>query len=110
MAIKTIAAGQLKETVILREPVSIRNSEGGKETTYTDAITCRAKVEQTNAQRALEVAPVLLNTLSVWIRKSTARTAVSTDWLVKYNGVDHVIHSIETDNEFIKLIIKAKNG
>lgn len=112
MAVKKIDAGELRRTVVLRQPVSVRNNEGGKETSYVDAITCRAKIEQNNSQRAIETAPALLNTDSVWIRLTADRSAVANDWLVKYDKIDHVIHSIDTDelSGFIKLIVKVKNG
>lgn len=115
MALKKIDAGELKRTVILRQPVSVRNSEGGKETSYNDAIVCRAKVEKSNLRsdegRRAETAPVLLNTDNVWIRYAADRAAIAKDWLVKYDGVDHIIHSIESDAEigFIKIIVRA-NG
>lgn len=116
MALKKIDAGELKRTVILRQPVSVRNSEGGKETSYADAITCRAKIEKTNLRsdegRRDEAAPVLLNTDNIWIRYAGDRSALTKDWLVKYDGVDRIIHSIEMDSEigFIKLIVRSKDG
>ena len=116
MALKKIDAGELKRTVILRQPVSVRNSEGGKETSYADAITCRAKIEKTNLRsdegRRDEAAPVLLNTDNIWIRYAGDRSALTKDWLVKYDDTDHVIQTIEMDeqNGVIKMIVKARRG
>lgn len=116
MAIKKIDAGELKRTVILKQPVSVRNSEGGKESSYLEVVTAKAKIEKSNLRsdegRTDSTAPALLNTDNVHIRYADDRAAITQDWLVKHNGVDHVIHSIEMDSEigFIKLIVRSKNG
>ena len=113
MAVKNISAGELKRTVVFKSPVSTRNSQGGKETTFTEAGSAKAKIEATN-QRMIEVAPVLLNTDTVHVRYSLERAAITKDWLVAYDGLDHVIHSVERTgaerNDFIRLIVKAKGG
>jgi head-tail adaptor len=108
-----VDAGDLRRSVTLREPTITRNSEGGKEITYTDALTARAKIEKSNlksdAFRTGSIAPALLNTDIITMRYATARAAITKDWMVNYDGGDHVIHSIEVigEKEFIKLIVKA---
>jgi len=113
MAVKTIGAGELKRTVSFKKPTSSRNSQGSKQSVFTGQFTARAKIEGTN-MRVQEIAPALLNTDTVYIRYSEDRTAIKTDWLLAYDGMDHIIHSVEfigaERNQFIKLIVKAKDA
>jgi head-tail adaptor len=108
-----ISAGDLKRSVTLRQPTATRNAEGGKEITYTDAATVRAKIQKSNlksdAGRTGEIAPALLNTDIITMRYAAGRVPTK-DWLVMYDGDEHVIHSIEVigEREFIKLIVKAR--
>jgi head-tail adaptor len=114
MAVK-IDAGELRRVVTLRQPTNTRNAEGGKEITYTDAVTARAKIEKSNlksdAFRTGSIAPALLNTDIITMRYATDRAAITKDWLVNYDSADHVVHSIEVigEREFIKLIVKSLN-
>lgn len=104
-----VVAGELKRKVVLKQPTESRNTEGGKETTYTSLPQVRAKIERTNL-RLMEVAPVLLNTDTVTIRYSDAVKDVNINWLVNYDSKDHVIHQRNylglEEKEWIELIVK----
>jgi head-tail adaptor len=106
-----VSAGDLKKMVTLKTPISGRNVRGEKELTHSVLGEFRAKVEQTNQQRALEVAPVLVDTDKVHVRYSSLTKDINKNWLVGYDDKDHVIQSIEVigNKQFIKLIVKA-NG
>ena len=108
-----INAGELNRQVVFKLPTSTRNSEGSKENAYAALPAVKAKIEQTNQQRALEVAPVLVGTDKIYVRYSSLTKDVTKDWLVNYDSKDHVIHTIEFEGlqnkQFIKLIVKS-NG
>ena len=104
-----VSAGELNRIVVLKSATYTRDAGGSKKTTHTEAATVRASIKQTSQQRALEVAPVLLNTDKVIIRYSSTVSAINKDWLINYDDKDHVIQSIETEGKkFITLIVKAK--
>lgn len=108
---KGLDAGQFRRTVGFQEPTDARNSEGGKERAFAFAFNCMAKIQENSNSRSADITPVLLNTDTVFIRYSVARSAIGKDWQVTYDGLTHVIHSIELlgeqRNEYIKLIVKA---
>ena len=105
-------AGQLKRNITLKQPVESRDAQGGKVKTFQDVTEARAKITGVT-KRVSEIEPALLNADDVIFRYSTTRSAVTKDWIVNYDGLDHVIHSVEflgtERNEFIKLVCKA-NG
>ncbi len=111
MAVNNISAGELNRTIILRVPTTVVNTEGGKERTFVDGESVRAKIERTNQVRAIDTSSGLLNTDVVIIRYRSSRV-VTDEWLLKYDGVDHTIHSVEVlgANEFIRMTAKVKNG
>lgn len=110
MAVK-ITAGELKRSVVLKRPTITRNSEGGKEPSYTDVVTVRAKIDGTS-ERLQALAPALLDTDTVYFRYAEDRKDIGILWLLNYNGQDHVIHSVEflgtEKNSFLKVICKAR--
>lgn len=108
-----VHAGLLKRNVVLKSPVNSRNAEQAKVRTYTTVTSARAAIKQTNKFVSGGIEPVLLNTDDVIIRYAASRAGITDEWLVEYDGKDHVIHSVEflgaERNDFIKLICKV-NG
>jgi head-tail adaptor len=108
-----VHSGELKRNVVLKNPVDARNGEGAKVRTFEPVTTARAKVTGNNGKYFGDVEPVLLNTETVIFRYSTTRSAITDEWMLEYNGADHVIHSIEflgpERKDFIKVVCKA-NG
>lgn len=107
-----VHAGQLKRNITLKQPVSSRNTEGGKEKTFTEVTQARARITSSTA-RKYDVEPVLLHTDDVVFRYSETRGAITKEWVINYDNMDHVIHSIEffgpENKDFIKVICLA-NG
>ena len=104
-----ISAGDLDRKVVFKVPTKSRVN-GEKVTTFSSLPGIRASIEQTNQRRALEVAPLLLDTDKVTVRYSSLTSEVNKDWLVNYDSKDHVIHAIQFINrQFIELVVKA-NG
>lgn len=91
-----ITSGDLKHKVVFKQPASSLNNEGGRVTTYTDAITTWAKVEKFNQYRTTEGdATALIGALDFYVRYSAERSAISKKWLIEYQGKDYTIHQIE---------------
>jgi SPP1 family predicted phage head-tail adaptor len=109
---RTIPAGLINKPVTFKQPVSSLNDEGGKEVTFTDAISTRAFVDRFNQYRANEVEAVaLIGALDFYIRWAASREAITKDWLINYKGSDYTIHQIEQINQkqkFIRFTAKAK--
>lgn len=103
-----IHAGQLNQKVVLKVPSHTRDG-GEKLTTYASLPAVKAAIERVSQQRAIETAPVLIDSEKVHVRYSSITRDIKKDWLVTYNGKDHTIHTIEVlgHNEFIKLLVKA---
>jgi SPP1 family predicted phage head-tail adaptor len=91
-----ITSGDLKHKVVFKQPASSLNDEGGKETTYTNAILTWAKVEKFNQYRTTEGdATALVGSLDFYVRYNVERSVINKDWLISYNGKDYTIHQIE---------------
>ncbi len=104
-------AGELKRKVNFKKPTQSTNSEGGIERTYAAELTSiPAKIKRNNQLRALEAgATVLINSDTVTIRNAANRAQITKDWLVNYNSIDHVIHSIDSSSVTdVVFIVKAK--
>lgn len=106
-------SGDYNRKVIFKAPTTIKNDEGGEEVTYPDnTVETWAKIKRTNQVRALEAnSTALINSDIVTIRYTEGRLAIEEDWLVSYNGVDHVIQSINPESKTeIVFIVKGKVG
>ena len=105
-------SGDYNRKVIFKSPTITQNDEGGEETTYEEEITTWAKVKRTNQFRALEAgSAALIDSDTLTIRNSNDRASINKDWLVNYDGKDHVIHSINSENKReIVFIVKAKDA
>jgi head-tail adaptor len=115
MALK-IHAGELKRRITIKQPTDGRNTQGGKERTFT---TLEAGVKaritpsklRSDSGRSNEIAPVLLNTDVIVFRYSVPRSVIAKDYLINYDGRDHVIQDIEfigtERNRWIQLTVTA---
>jgi SPP1 family predicted phage head-tail adaptor len=103
-------SGELNRKVNFKKPTESINDEGGRENTYVAELTSiPAKIKRNNQLRALEAGAVaLINSDTVTIRNSANRDQITKEWLVTYDSKDHVIHSMDREDEQVKFIVKAK--
>lgn len=107
-----VSAGELNKPVVFKRPTSSRTAGGELTRTYTAIDSVRARVTKKSQSRAYEVAPAILNTDEVVVRYSSQTKDIDKDWLVTYDGKDHVIHTVDPSkykNQFIEFLVKA-NG
>lgn len=114
MAVK-ITSGELRYQVTLKSPTEVKNDESGYEVTgYTDQFTTMAAIKAVSGRRIVEAnAEVLLHSRDFYLRWTTARQAITKDWILTYNGSDYTIHEIEMMDQgakFIRLTAKAKTS
>lgn len=113
MAVK-LHSGLLKQRVEFFEPTTTVNDQGGKDKTYSVAISTRAYVTATDDFRAqMANATALVGTVRVFIRFRASALLIRKDWLIRYNGKDHVIHSIgsaegEDKKTYLEFLAKSK--
>jgi SPP1 family predicted phage head-tail adaptor len=105
-----VITGELNRKVHFKKPTTTQNDQGGVENTYVAELSSiPAKIKRNNQLRALEAgAIVLINSDTVTIRNSTNRDQITKEWLVTYDSKDHVIHSMDREDEQVKFIVKAK--
>jgi SPP1 family predicted phage head-tail adaptor len=113
MAVK-VHTGELTKKVVFKQPTVTRNTEGGKEITWADAMETFAKVSEISQSRINEAtAPVLLHSKDFYIRWASSRDAINKDWLLNYKGQDYTIHQIEHLDEkekYIRFTAKVKGN
>lgn len=106
-------SGDYNRKVTFKQPEITQNDQGGESTTYEEFLTTWAKIKRNNQYRALEAgSATLIDSDTVKIRKAANREAINLDWLVNYDGKDHVIHSIDSETEITEIwfIVKAKDA
>lgn len=107
-----VVSGDYNRKVLFKVPTVTQNDEAGEVTTYADGIETWAKIKRNNQYRALEAgSDALIDSDTVTIRNAANRQDINKDWLMNYDGKDHVIHSIdrETEKTEIRFIVKAKD-
>lgn len=105
--------GDYNRKVIFKEPAFSQNDEGGEETTYpTETLGTWANIKRTNQVRALEAgATALINSDVLKIRLAADRLLINENWIVVYDGKEHLIHSIDASSKVeIVFIVKAKTA
>jgi SPP1 family predicted phage head-tail adaptor len=102
--------GEYNRRVIFKEPTITVNDEAGQEVSYATAFTTWGKIKRTNQFRALEAnVTTLIDSDTLTVRYAANRLEVDKDWLVNYDGKDHVIHSINSESKKeVVFIVKAK--
>jgi SPP1 family predicted phage head-tail adaptor len=104
-----VTVGQLDKRIRLKVPLPSRTVTGDKTTAYLALPELWASVTAPNKRRTLEVAPELVNTMTVHVRYSSATKDVLNTWKVMYEGKQYNILTANPDKkkEFIEIIIKA---
>lgn len=94
-----ISSGDLTERVVFKQPVSSLNDEGGIERDYSTPVTTLttwAMVERFNIKKTSEaLSESLVGSLDFYVRESSAKDAITKDWIITYNGEDYTISEID---------------
>jgi SPP1 family predicted phage head-tail adaptor len=113
MAIKT-HSGRLKFAVDFKQPTSSLNDEGGEEKTFVVAFSTKADMQNLKRQRAVDAdTTVSIEAVEFTVRWCDNTTAVTGDWLINRDGIDHTIVDIDDltyFKEYISFTAKARTN
>lgn len=113
MALK-ISSGDLTERVVLKQPASSLNNEGGIEYDFDSPeteIETWAMIDKPNVKRTTEaLAEVLVQSLDFYVRKNSNTYPITKDWIVEYDGEQYTINEVDKfiQENYIRITAKVR--
>lgn len=107
-----ITSGDLKHTVVFKQPTSSLNDEGETVKSFADFYTCKAARLNFRDSRVTQAEQVsLIGAFDFYVRYCTSTQLVSKDFLISHEGKDFTIFNIDRNalyKEFIVFTAKVK--
>jgi len=108
-----IGAGDLIRNVVFKAPVTTKNDQGTKIVSYpVITLSLWAAVKVVNQFRALEAGvSALIDSKEIIVRWAADRQAITKDYLLVVDNIEHVIQSLEVvEDKWLKVIAKSKTN
>lgn len=104
---------EIRVPAIFKPNVEAVNDEGGEEQTHIAGLETFVAVKRISQSRAIEAGIDSLIEADLVEVRNLDLEGLNKDWIIEYDGKDHIIHSIDpfglNRRQWIQLITKVKS-